>query len=123
MRTYKRQHCSMKRLMCAHVTAHCPHIITFLTNLRVNMVHEHVFTCNATLYTVNFLPKSTKCVSNVMSRIDRQLLMKYFLFSPTLQMLTSRARQSKLPAPAVSISFFRHGASVFVTTSKILLLK
>ena len=42
-----------------------------------------------TLITVNFLPKSTKCVSNIISCTDRQLLKEYFLlfFSRTTKCL------------------------------------
>jgi len=102
-------------------TAHCPHILTFLTNLRVSMVHEHALTFSTTLTTANFLPKSTKCVSNVMLCTDRQLLTKDFLFLPRNKMLASQTGQSKIPVPAESISLFCN--SVFVTTSKILLFQ
>jgi hypothetical protein len=90
----------------AHDTAHCRHVLTFLTNLRVSMVHEHLLTCNTTLTAVNFLPKSTKCVSIVISCIDRQLLTKYFLFLLHNKMLTSQAGQHELPVPAANF-FFR----------------
>jgi len=55
------------------------------------MVHEHVFTCYTTLITVNFLPKSTKCVSNVVSLLTVSYRRNTFFFLLHNQMFTLHA--------------------------------
>ena len=130
MRTNKIQHCSMKRVVCAHDTAHCPHILTFLTN------HVSAWFMNTYILATQLCIQLTfsRNPSSLCLMLCHVLTVNYerntFIFLPHNKTLTSEqdnvnflSLQRLFHFFVMVLPYFLHGASVFVAACKLVLFQ